>query len=75
MNEKPAITKGKTGKAHGQVKVTHPSLGEYYLYFQKPDRALFTENETNQERIFGSPNATPFVKDATGRKLRQSVWR
>ena len=24
---------------------------------------LFTENETNTERLFGVPNATPFVKD------------
>ena len=24
---------------------------------------LFTENETNAQRIFGAPNATPFVKD------------
>ncbi|MFL5617887.1 MAG: MGH1-like glycoside hydrolase domain-containing protein [Gemmatimonadaceae bacterium] len=25
---------------------------------------LFTENETNTERLFGSPNASPYVKDA-----------
>ena len=25
---------------------------------------LFTENETNMSRLFGSPNASPFVKDA-----------
>ena len=25
---------------------------------------LFTENETNHERLFGSPNRTPYVKDA-----------
>ncbi|HKV94314.1 MAG TPA: glucosidase, partial [Candidatus Angelobacter sp.] len=24
---------------------------------------LFTENETNSQRLFGSPNATPYVKD------------
>jgi hypothetical protein len=24
---------------------------------------LFTENDTNTERLFGVPNATPFVKD------------
>ena len=26
-------------------------------------RLLFTENETNNQRIFGTPNATPYVKD------------
>src|SRR4030095_2976483 len=30
----------------------------------KPDAWLFTENETNAERVFGVPNATPHVKDA-----------
>ncbi|MEP6894732.1 MAG: glucosidase, partial [Chloroflexota bacterium] len=25
---------------------------------------IFTENETNNERLFGAPNKTPYVKDA-----------
>jgi hypothetical protein len=29
-------------------------------------RTLFTENETNGERLFGSPNASPYVKDGIG---------
>ncbi len=32
---------------------------------------LFTENETNSERIFNFPNPTPFVKDAFHRHLIQ----
>ncbi len=46
------------------VKAEHPALGSYYLYARQPDDFLFTENETNQERIFGSKNGSPFVKDA-----------
>jgi hypothetical protein len=46
------------------VKATHRRLGTYYLYFQKPNDCLFTENESNNEKLFGIPNATPFVKDA-----------
>jgi hypothetical protein len=38
-------------------------LGEYYLYCDKNVPLLFTENETNNERIFGSANPTPYVKD------------
>ena len=30
----------------------------------QPPEFLFTENETNSERLFGSPNRTPHVKDA-----------
>ena len=28
-----------------------------------PRSLLFTENDTNNERIFGTQNATPYVKD------------
>jgi hypothetical protein len=46
------------------VKLQHPELGEYYFSFETPVRNLFTENETNTERLYCQPNATPFVKDA-----------
>ncbi len=35
-----------------------------YLFLEKPDELLFTENETNFQRLFGSPNTAPYVKDA-----------
>jgi hypothetical protein len=41
------------------VKAEHERLGDYYFYFQPPDKYLFTENETNSERIFGVPSASP----------------
>ena len=40
-----------------------PLLGERYLYCEGDVPLLFTENETNNERIFGTPNAGPYVKD------------
>lgn len=46
------------------VKATHERIGTYYLYFQQADDLLFTENETNTERVTGKPNVSPFVKDA-----------
>ncbi len=39
-------------------------LGDYFLYCEGYCRLLFTENETNNERLFGGVNATPYVKDA-----------
>jgi hypothetical protein len=38
-------------------------LGNYYLYCEGKIPLLFTENETNQERLFGEPNSGQFVKD------------
>jgi hypothetical protein len=41
----------------------HPTLGKRWLYVQGNAEILFTENETNNERLFGSPNASTYVKD------------
>ncbi len=46
------------------VKASHPRLGNYYLYFQKAKKILFTDNITNTEKLSGVPNETIFVKDA-----------
>ncbi|MBF2085156.1 glucosidase [Thermoleptolyngbya sp. C42_A2020_037] len=46
------------------IAALHPDLGTRYLYGDRPVPALFTENETNRERVFGLPNASPYVKDA-----------
>lgn len=45
------------------IAAFHPTLGKRWLYAQGNAELLFTENETNTERIFGFPNASPFVKD------------
>ncbi|MFD2524035.1 MGH1-like glycoside hydrolase domain-containing protein [Emticicia soli] len=46
------------------VRASHETLGDYFLYFQPAKNTLFTENETNLERVFGAANSSPFVKDA-----------
>ncbi len=38
-------------------------LSDCRIYFDRKVPLLFTENETNNERIFGSPNASPYTKD------------
>ena len=52
---------GKTG--YQSIAASHADLGERYLYCQGDVPLLFTENETNNERIFGQPNTSPYVKD------------
>ena len=60
LKKKPAITPiDKT-----TVKADHRRLGAYYFYFQHADKCLYTENETNTQKIKGIPNETIFVKDA-----------
>ncbi len=48
----------------GELKITTAQLEAYYFYFQKTANVLFTENETNTERLYNIPNKSPFVKDA-----------
>ena len=38
-------------------------LGERFLYVEGDDPLLFTENETNNDRLFAGTNATRYVKD------------
>lgn len=44
--------------------LNHPDLGQRRLYYEQAPEALFTENESNLEKLFGTPNASPYVKDA-----------
>ena len=53
-----------SGKSGSQViAASHSELGERYLCCEGDVPLLFTENETNNERIFGTPSASPYVKD------------
>ena len=45
------------------VATSCEKLGKRFLYCQGDAPLLFTENETNNERIFAAPNRTPYVKD------------
>ena len=45
------------------LAASHGELGEYFLYCEGEAAVLFTENETNSERLLGTPNPTPYVKD------------
>jgi len=45
------------------VELDHPDSGRHTLVLDGSPELLFTENETNVQRIFGAPNTTAFVKD------------
>jgi hypothetical protein len=60
---KPSLKQVSGQKGAKAVAASHADLGERYLYCEGDVPLLFTENETNNERIFGTPNASPYVKD------------
>jgi hypothetical protein len=45
------------------IAAAHADLGDRHLYCEGDVPLLFTENETNVQRLFGAPNATAWVKD------------
>ena len=45
------------------IEASHAELGGFLLHCDGNPQLLFTENDTNNERLFGTPNATPYVKD------------
>ena len=45
------------------IAASHAALGDYFLSCEGTAALLFTENETNSQRLFGTANATPYVKD------------
>ena len=60
---KPSMKQVSGQKGAQAVAASHADLGERYLYREGDVPLLFTENETNNERIFGTANASPYVKD------------
>ena len=55
---KPSIRLAAT-----ELVAEHAELGTRTLSFAGTPEALFCENETNAERLFGSANSTPYPKD------------
>ena len=46
------------------IELNHFRYGDRWLYFEGTPELLFTENETNHQRLFGATNASPYVKDS-----------
>ena len=77
----PAITAGPAGAGFSALTADDSRagpltnlmfeyrLGARHLYAPREARALFTNNETNAERLYGAPNASRYVKDAFHRHV------
>ncbi len=66
---KPCLRCADGVQGAAAVEAIHPAAGNYYLYAEGTPDLLFTENETNYERLYGTPNPGIYVKDAFHRCL------
>jgi hypothetical protein len=48
----------------GLIQAKHETLEPMHLFYDPTEEFLFTENETNFRRLYGSENYSPFVKDS-----------
>jgi len=60
---RPALRVGESRSDCLLIEADHPSLGRRWLFCEGSPAFLFTENDTNLQRLYGVPNPTPFVKD------------
>jgi len=79
--QQPTITGGPTGDGFQSLTADDSSadplpnlmfeyrLGPRHLYAPGDGGALFTDNETNCERLYGSKSVSPYVKDAFHRHV------
>jgi hypothetical protein len=62
-DERTPILAAVPSDGFGLVHTQHHAIGDYWLACEGEPELLFTENETNSQRLWGVPNRTPFVKD------------
>jgi hypothetical protein len=60
---RPLLQQGVLTDGGGVIAASDPVLGNRFLYCEGDGSLLFTENETNTQRLVGVANRTPYVKD------------
>jgi hypothetical protein len=66
---RPQLRQVAAGDRGAAIGVFHPDLGDRVLYAEGAATLLFTENETNTQRLVGGANRTPYVKDGINEYL------
>jgi hypothetical protein len=59
-NETKPLLRQAPGSA---IEVNGTQYGKRFLYCEEVPELLFTENDTNNQRLFGTPNKSDYVKD------------
>jgi hypothetical protein len=60
---KPVIEGASDVPDAAAARASHAELGQWVLRADASAELLFCENETNNQRLFGAPNASAYVKD------------
>ncbi len=60
---RPTLGVGESAKGVKAIALSHDYYGQRVLFCEGQPELLFTENETNTQRLYGVENRTPYVKD------------
>ncbi len=60
---KPSLTAVGGGAGAPAASASDPELGQWAVSVEPSAQLLFCDNETNNERLFGVANLSPYVKD------------
>jgi Mannosylglycerate hydrolase MGH1-like glycoside hydrolase domain len=65
-DRRPALSLEPCAENCVAIRVEHPDYGKRLLVCEGSPEILFTDNDTNCQRLFGEKNRTSFVKDGIG---------
>jgi hypothetical protein len=72
-NRRPRLSRGEDLPGMVVLQLEHSSYGKRWLLCEGSPELLFTENETNFQRLFGTANRTPYVKDGINNYIVQGA--
>ncbi|MGH9794699.1 MAG: MGH1-like glycoside hydrolase domain-containing protein [Candidatus Acidiferrales bacterium] len=61
--QKPRLAQAKDAGSCAVIELDTARYGRRYLLCENAPQVFFTENETNAQRLYGFPNASPYLKD------------
>src|SRR5215471_16099368 len=71
-SSKPVLRRtDANGGGNGAIHIQHETLGSYRMTFEARPPLLFTENESDLQKLCGLENASPYVKDSFHRYIIQ----
>jgi Mannosylglycerate hydrolase MGH1-like glycoside hydrolase domain/Glycosyl hydrolase family 63 C-terminal domain len=62
-NQRPSLRRDENVRNASVVRLCHHSYGHRWLFCGGAPDVLFTENETNARRLYGSPDGPKYAKD------------
>jgi hypothetical protein len=68
-DRRPKLAQAQGIEGAAVIEAEHHQYGRRWLLCEGSPELLFTENETNAQRLWGLPNGAPYVKDGISNRI------